>query len=155
MILCARGINDSLKRRMLPACYRESTTITLRKEGKKDYSLPNAYRPIALENTLAKVVEKVLANRIGDAAETQGLLPWNQMGARKERTTLSAIGLITACVETAWQARPGCVVSMLSLDLARAFDNVPHRTLIDILRRKHLPPRVLARVECFLHARRT
>jgi hypothetical protein len=71
----ARGINNSLKRRILPAYYRESTTITLRKEGKKDYSLPNAYRPIALENTLAKVVKKVLANRIGNVAKTQGLLP--------------------------------------------------------------------------------
>jgi hypothetical protein len=62
---------------MLPAGYRESITITLRKEGKKDYSLPNAYRPIALENTLAKVVEKVIANRMSAAAESQGLLPWN------------------------------------------------------------------------------
>jgi hypothetical protein len=151
----ARGINESLVKRALPAGYRESTTITLRKEGKKDYSLPNAYRPIALENTLAKVVEKVIANRMSTAAESRGLLPWNQMGARKERSTLSAIGLLTACVETAWQARPGCVVSMLSLDLAGAFDNVPHRTLMDILRQKQLPQRVLAGVECFLYARRT
>jgi hypothetical protein len=150
-----KGINESLAKRMLPAGYRESITITLRKEGKKDYSLPNAYRPIALENTLAKVVEKVIANRMSVAAESQGLLPWNQMGARKERSTLSAIGLLTACVETAWQARPGCVVSMLSLDLAGAFDNVPHQTLMDTLRQKQLPPRVLAGVECFLHARRT
>jgi hypothetical protein len=56
-------------------CY--STTIVLRKERKKDYSLPGSYRPIALENTLAKVVEKVLADCIRDAAEANGLLPWN------------------------------------------------------------------------------
>ena len=45
----------------LPGRYKESVTITLRKEGKKDHSLPGSYRPIALENTLAKVIEKVLA----------------------------------------------------------------------------------------------
>lgn len=46
----------------LPARYKESITIALRKEGKKDYSLPGSYRPIALENTLAKTVEKIIAN---------------------------------------------------------------------------------------------
>jgi hypothetical protein len=71
----ARGINESLVKRALPVGYRESTTITLRKEGKKDYSLLNAYRLIALENTLAKVVEKVIANRISTVAESRGLLP--------------------------------------------------------------------------------
>jgi hypothetical protein len=71
----ARGINESLVKRVLPVGYRESTTITLRKEGKKDYSLLNAYRLIALENTLAKVVEKVIANRISTVAESRGLLP--------------------------------------------------------------------------------
>jgi hypothetical protein len=56
--------------------FRELTTLALRKEGKKDYSLPGSYRLIALENTLAKVVEKVLANRLSLATEEHGLLPW-------------------------------------------------------------------------------
>ena len=72
-----KGINESLAKRMLPAGYKELITITLRKEGKKDYSLLNAYRPIALENTLIKVVEKVITNRIDTVAKSQGLLPWN------------------------------------------------------------------------------
>ena len=59
----------------LPCRYKESVTITLRKEGKKDYSLPGSYRLIALENTLAKVVEKVLATRLSIAAEEHALLP--------------------------------------------------------------------------------
>ena len=49
-------------------------TIVLRKEGKKDYSLLGSYRLIALENTLAKVIEKVLANHIIAAVEIEGLL---------------------------------------------------------------------------------
>ena len=123
----------------LPDQYKESITITLRKEGKKDYSLPSSYRPIALENTLAKVVEKALAIRLSKAAEEHALLPWTQMGARKERSTMSAIGLLSTCVQTAWRARPSSVVLMLSLDLAGAFDNVPHDKLLSILRGKGLP----------------
>jgi hypothetical protein len=56
--------------------FRESTTLALRKEGKKDYSLLGSYHLIALENTLAKVVEKVLTNRLSLATEEHSLLPW-------------------------------------------------------------------------------
>lgn len=139
----------------LPENLKESTTIALRKENKKDYSLPGSYRPIALENTLAKVVEKLLANRLTEAAEAYNLLPWNQMGARKQRSTLSAISMLTASVQTAWQARPGCVVSMLSLDLGGAFDNVSHERLLGILRKKALPEWLVKIIHSFLIDRRT
>jgi hypothetical protein len=85
---------------MLPPKFKESTTIVLRKDGKKDYSLLSSYRPIALENTLAKILEKAVANRLSRAVEEHTLLLWNQMSARKERLTLSAIKLITLCVQT-------------------------------------------------------
>jgi hypothetical protein len=49
--------------------YKELITITLRKEGKKDYSLPSSYRLIILKNTLAKVVEKILVIRLNYAVE--------------------------------------------------------------------------------------
>jgi len=48
---------------------KESITIVLRKEGKKDYSLLGSYRPITLKNTLVKVLEKYIANIISKAAE--------------------------------------------------------------------------------------
>ena len=134
---------------------KESITVILRKEGKKDYSLPGSYQPIALENTITKLIEKVLANRLTRIAEEGNLIPWNQIGARKERSTSSAIGLITTCVETAWRARPGSVVSLLSLDLAGAFDNVPHQTLLATLKRKGLPRWLVKILESFLTGRRT
>ncbi len=59
----------------LPATLKESTTVVLKKDKKKDYSLANSYRPIALENTLAKVIEKILATRITEEAENRGLIP--------------------------------------------------------------------------------
>ena len=151
----AHGTSKVFAEGKLPDQFKESITITLRKEGKKDYSVPGAYRPIALENTLAKVVEKVLANRLSHAAEEHALLTWTQMGARKERSTMSAIGLITSCVQTAWKAKPGCVVSMLSLDLAGAFDNVHPEKLTQILHQKGIPEWLVNMVACFTRARRT
>jgi len=59
----------------IPESLKESITVVLRKEGKKDYSLLGSYRPITLKNTLAKVLEKHVANIILEAAEEYGLLP--------------------------------------------------------------------------------
>jgi hypothetical protein len=84
----AGAITQCFACRLLLVQYKESTMVTLHKEGKLDYFLLGSNRPIALENTLAKVVEKLLANQITQAAKTHLLLPWNQMGARKDRSTL-------------------------------------------------------------------
>jgi len=59
----------------IPESLKESITVVLRKEGKKDYSLPGSYRLITLKNTLVKVLEKHIANIISEAAEEHGLLP--------------------------------------------------------------------------------
>ena len=151
----AQAISKCFTKGATPGSFRESTTVVLRKERKKDYSLPSSYRPIALENTIAKLMEKLVAERIADATEVHGLLPWNQMGARRQRSTLTALELLTSCVNTAWKAKPGCVVSMLSLDLGGAFDNVSHERLLHIMRIAGFPSWIIHAIGCFLNERRT
>ena len=50
--------------RYYPKIGKSITTVALRKDGKVDYSLINSYRPIALENTIVKVYEKLLVTLI-------------------------------------------------------------------------------------------
>src|SRR6266498_2290892 len=45
-----------------PKIRKSITIIVLCKDSKVDYSLINSYRPIALENTIAKVYKKLLAS---------------------------------------------------------------------------------------------
>jgi hypothetical protein len=123
----AQEISTYLASGSIPSRLKESTTIVLRKDQKPDYSLPGSYRLTAPKNTLAKLIEKIVAQRMADAAKKHGILPWNQMGARKQRSTISALDALNTCVKTAWRACPGCVVSVLSLDLVEAFDNVSHK----------------------------
>ena len=78
------------------------------------------------------------SGRMQEAVEAQGLLLWTQMGARKRRSTLSAISLITSSVQAAWQAHLKYVVSILSLDISGAFDYMSHERLLWILRKKGL-----------------
>jgi hypothetical protein len=68
---------------------------------------------------------------------------------------MSAIGLLTSYVQTAWRAKPGSVISMLSLDLAGAYDNVPYNKLLEILRRKRLPEWIILVIAYFMQERRT
>ena len=64
----AEAMTTCMANGIIPDGLKESTTVVLRKEGKKDYSLPGAYRLIALENTLAKLMEKIVTTRIVQAA---------------------------------------------------------------------------------------
>jgi hypothetical protein len=48
--------------------------MVLRKLGKADYSLPSSYRPIALENTLGKILERLVTKRLLEVLEENSLL---------------------------------------------------------------------------------
>ncbi|KAF2183538.1 hypothetical protein K469DRAFT_582747 [Zopfia rhizophila CBS 207.26] len=71
----AQAVHQCLESGIIPTCLKELITIALCKEGKKDYSLPGSYQLIALENTLAKVIEKRVADMMAAAAERHELLP--------------------------------------------------------------------------------
>ena len=53
---------------------RAIITFILYKEGKADYLFLGSYRPITLENTLSKILERVIADRIADIVEEHALL---------------------------------------------------------------------------------
>ena len=56
------------------ARWKQATGIILKKPNKPDYSAPKAYRVIALLNCLGKVVERLMAKRLGALAEVTYLL---------------------------------------------------------------------------------
>jgi hypothetical protein len=84
-----------------PRLRRAMITYILCKEGKADYSLPGSYRPIILENTLSKILERVVVDYIADIAEEHTLLPQSQMGARKNHLILLVFTLFTATIKSA------------------------------------------------------
>jgi hypothetical protein len=53
---------------------RAIITFILYKEGKVNYLFLGSYRPIALENTLSKILERVIADYIVDIAKEYALL---------------------------------------------------------------------------------
>nr|GAT43545.1 predicted protein [Mycena chlorophos] len=136
-----------------PTEWRVFTTITLRKPGKDDYSLPEAYRPIALEDTFSKVVESVVAKRLITLAEENGLLPKHAFGGRPGRTTSDAVLLLVQRIKDSW--RRGEVTSALFLDISQAFPTVSHERLLFNLRKRRVPKEVVRWVQSFLSDRKT
>jgi hypothetical protein len=126
-----------------------------KKTGKDDYIDLLAYRPIALLNTLSKVLESIMARRLRFLSEKHALLPDIQIGVREKRSTDTALNLLTEQVYTIWAGNKPRVVSILSLDVAGAFDNVSHARLAHNLRKRRVPETLVRWVEDFLRERYT
>ena len=151
----AQIVSDCLKLGYFPDQFKTADTIMLKKPGQdKKPSEPKSYRPIALLNTIGKVIETTIANRLRNGLEDNNKLPDTQMGARRNSSTASALELVTETVHTIWQKGQGLyVATALSLDIAGAFDNVSHPRLISNLRKKGAPEQLVKAIESFLERR--
>ena len=133
--------------------WRESTTVILRKPGKPDYSVPKAYRPIALLNTTAKLLTAIIADRTSYILESHNLLPATHFGGRPGRTTEDSLHLLESTVRHAW--RQNKVVAALFLDIEGAFPNAVTDCLVHNIKKRSLPAVVISFVERMLKGRRT
>ena len=117
--------------------WREFTTIVLRKPDKPNYSLPKAYRPIALISTMAKVLTSIVAKDMSRLVEQHNLLPANHFGGRPGRTTTDAIHYLVHKIKAAWENNK--VASVLFLDVEGAFPNAVTSRLIHNLKKRRIP----------------
>jgi len=120
-----------------PRQWRSAKLIVLRKPGKPDYSVPGAYRPISLLNTLGKLLEAVIARRLSYLAEKHNLLPKSQFGGRPGRTTEQALLVLSSAIDQAWYKHK--VVTLIAFDLKGAFNGVNKTSLDSSLRARRIP----------------
>ena len=85
---------------MCPSVWLSSYLLPLYK-GKGPLSEPDSYRGVALQCVVLKLYTYILNHRIGDWAETEGVIPDQQHGFRKNRSTITAIKLLTQYVSEA------------------------------------------------------
>ena len=145
--------NASMTIGYCPQHFKDSVTVALRKPGKGDYTTPKSYRPIALLNTVGKLLEFIIAKRISAVAEKLNLLPPTHMGGRKLRSSEHSIHYIIERVFHAWNQ--GDMASMLLLDVSGAYDKVSHQRLIHDLKRKGIDNDIINWIRSFLSSRTT
>jgi len=136
-----------------PKHFKESVLVIIPKPGKPSYSAPKAFRAIALLNTLRKLIEKMLSNRIQHDMIAYDIVDPNQFGGICQRSTEDAGLYLMHLVRTGW-AR-GLKTSVIAFDIAQFFPSINHDALMAILQKQGFPPLVVNFFASYLVGRST
>ncbi|CAD7974431.1 unnamed protein product [Amoebophrya sp. A25] len=126
----ARLFSKCLAENVLPHQLGEILVIWLDKPG-KDPTSPASYRPISLICSAAKILEKVILNRLPSVAEAE------QYAYQPGKSCELLLAEFVEHVDT--NARQGFAQLVLETDIAGAFDSVPHTKLIEQLIELKIP----------------
>ncbi|PZC92379.1 reverse transcriptase [Pyrenophora tritici-repentis] len=157
--LCREGIVPYLHR-LFNACFRHcyhpahfkhATTCILRKPS-GPYNLPKNWRPIALLCSIGKMFESVICKMLTAIAIKHNMIPETQM-AFAGRTTGDALLYAETIIHAAWFKRK--MVTLLGLDMSKAYDRVNRTRLLQILHEKSVPKGLIVLIRSFLSDRTT
>lgn len=127
-------LNEALRLGRVPLIWKTANTVIIKKSEDKDPSDPKTYRPICLINTLAKVQERLLCDRLQSYRELLGLCP-HQYGFRKGKSIDDAINNV---LTTVGNIHTKYVVAVL-IDISGAFDNLWWPAMFMRLREMEVP----------------
>ena len=102
---------------------------------------PKSYRPISLLCVPCKILERLIYARVDPFVDP--LLPKEQAGFRRGKSTVDQIVLLTQNIEDSFEAKKK--VSAVFVNLKFAYDTVWHRGLICKLLRL-LPDKLMVRM---------
>lgn len=139
----------SLKSGRIPTDWKEANITPIHKKGPR--ADVNNYRPISLTSTVCKVLERLVRKCILDHLFNNGLISREQHGFLPGRScTTQLLEVLDRCTEILDR---GGSVDMIYLDLAKAFDSVPHQRLLSKIRSYGIEGRVLDWLQDFLIGR--
>jgi hypothetical protein len=146
-VLTDRILNDGI----FPKTSKVATVIPIPKVQLSQ--TPSDYRPISLLPLLGKVIEKHINDMVLDHIEPQ--LSDLQFGFRKSRSTTDAILLFQHYIfrgfEACEKSKRAANVVAVYFDIAKAFDTVPHSTLLNYLHtRFNVPTHLMAVLNSYL-----
>lgn len=117
----------------------------------KDSKQPSSYRPISLLNTLGKLLERIIARRLGEHfRDTSFFNEWQRAYQHGKEATEIFFHLGEEIIAA---SAKGWVTSAVSLDVEKAFDAVWHDGLRYKLSSLGLPVKLCRFLSSFLHER--
>jgi len=117
-----------------PKHFKDSISVIIPKPGKPSYSTPKSFRPIVLLNTIGKLIEKMISNRLQFDMIKFDLVHPNQIGGVRQRSTEDARLFLTHLVRTGWAK--GKKTSVVAFDIAQFFPSLNHAMLLAILQKQ-------------------
>ena len=117
------------------------------------YDQPKAFQPIVLLNTLGKLIEKVIAERLQFMVASNDFIYLSQLGGLKFKSTMDAGVTLTHIIHSGWVK--GKATSTLAFDISQFFPLLNHHLLTLILKKTGLKPKVSSFFANYLIMRKT
>ena len=146
----AHILNKLFSSGLLPNEWKCAEITPLHKKGSK--SLSENYRPISLTSIVCKLGEKIVFDRLHKFWQETGLINNNQFGFLKGRSTVTQ--LLSSLNDWAKSRNLSRPTDVVFLDLAKAFDSVPHERLLLKLKSNGIDGCLHAWLRHFLTGRR-
>lgn len=111
----------------LPKLWKVSILVPIHKSGKSSKDINN-YRPIALTSHLCKLFEYIILQRLAHFCEKQNIIPNNQAGFRKGRSTTEHLVKLSTQIKHQFSRRRSVLATFF--DVKKAYDQVWHHRLL-------------------------
>ena len=145
--------NNMITSGVFPQEWKETRLVLIEKPRKNPTAAPT-YRPICLINTLGKIAEGMICNRINlELEEGVGLSP-NQFGFRKGKCTIDAMKEVVNCRQKGTRLRNTrgfCV--LVTLDIRNAFNSASWTKIIKAMSDKGISPYLVEIIKSYLKGR--
>ena len=142
--------NQSLHSCRVPSEWKSSLVVPIPKGS--DAGSPNNYRPISLLVVLSKILEKHVHSIITQHLNLCHPISNQQWGFTAGRSTIGA--LLSTVHDWFKLLEEGKDICAVFLDYRKAFDSVPHRTLIEKLEGIGVNPYIIAWLSDYLTSRK-
>ena len=119
-------VNLSIRQGTFPNELKLAKVIPIFKSGNQQ--LINNYRPISVLPFFSKIYEKVMANFLINFLDANDILSNFQFGFRHKHSTTHAIITLTERISKSLDT--GKIVCGIFIDFRKAFDVIPHKTLL-------------------------
>ena len=119
-------INLSLSSACFPSEWKNAKVTPIHKSGAKND--PDNYRPISVLPILSKIMERAVCQQLQSYLEENCLLSKFQFGFRKNHSTQLSVTYFTDKILKAMDQ--GNLTGALFIDLKKAFDTLPHESLL-------------------------
>jgi len=123
------------------------------KPNKLAYDQPKSFHPIVLLNTLGKLIEKVVAERLQFLVVKNDFIHPSQLGSLKFKSTTDAGVALTHIVRSGWVKNK--TTSILAFDIVQFFLSLNHYLLTLILGKAGLELKVVSFFVDYLIGRKT
>ena len=110
-----------------PSYFKSSTMVVIPKPNKNNYNSPKSFRPIILLNTIGKLIEKAISNRLQFHLSANGFLDSHQFRGIQQQSTTDAGIYLTHLIRAGWLRQ--CHTSVLVFDIAQFFPSLNHQFL--------------------------